>query len=172
MNETQETNVEQSGAAATDTSTLSVPVTQPTLVTESPVVPETENTEPVADSVTVPEEKISPVPVQEPVVAMTSSGGVSVGDVWANEETSFRVDMVTAAGGVSIRFRTQDTLDGSKSSFIRKARALFAKKKTLPHGEWFFGSGEEIRQFVTENGYQLEKRKEEKENKEEIKEKE
>lgn len=172
MNETQEMNVEQNGVPATDTNTLSVPVTQPAPVTESPVLSETENTEPVTASVVAPTEKGASVSVQEPVAVMTSSGGVSVGDVWANEETSFRVDMVTAVGGVSIRFRTQDTLDGSKSSFIRKARALFEKKKPLPHGEWFFGSGEEIRQFVTENGYQLEKRKEEKENKEEIKEKE
>lgn len=169
MNETQETNLEQSGV--TDMNTLSVPVAQPALVAESPVLSETENTEPVADSVTVPEEKVLPVPAQEPVVAMTSSGGVSVGDVWVNEETSFRVDMVTAVGGVSIRFRTTDTLEGSKSSFIRKARALFEKKKPLPHGEWFFGSGEEVRQFIAENNYQLEKRKEnEKENKEVTKE--
>lgn len=171
MNETQETNVGQGGATATNMGTFFALVTQPALAAESPVVPETKNTEPVVDSVAASEETVASVSTQEPVAMMASSGGVSVGDIWANEETSFRVDMVTAAGEVSIRFRTQDTLDGSKSSFIRKARALFEQKKTLPYGEWFFGSGEEIRQFVMENGYQLEKRKEAKENKEEIKEK-
>lgn len=90
-----------------------------------------------------------------------SSSGVSEGDTWVNQDTAFRVDAVTPAGGVHIRFRTTDTLEGSSSSFIRKARALLEKKAALPQGEWFFGSGEEIQQFIEQNGYQLEKRKEE-----------
>ncbi len=161
MNETQEMNSEQIAPLETDTHVSSEPVMPSEPVLQSPIAPETENVESISDVAPVVGDELHPQPVKEPVPVVTSSGGVTIGDVWSNEETSFRVDSVTAVGGVSIRFRTKDTLDGSKSSFIRKARALFEKKKPLPHGEWFFASGEEIRQFVEQNVYKLEKRKEE-----------
>lgn len=159
MNETQEMNSEQGAVSGVEMNTPSaliaqlIPIAQssaPSEVKESTIDLVSESGSEVPDSV-----------VEKPAPTITSSGGVSVGDIWSNEETSFRVDEVTAVGGVNIRFRTQDTLEGSKSSFIRKAQALFKKKKNLPHGEWFFGSGEEIHQFIEQNGYRLEKRKEE-----------
>jgi len=152
MDEIRETNVESNGASATDVGVPTVPVVQ------SSALPDVENADPMTtDSVPVSEEQSVPAQQQEiPVVA--SSGGVSVGDVWVNEQTLFRVDGVTPVGGVSIRFRTQESVEGLNSSFIRKARAFFEKKESVPHGEWFFGSGEEIRQFIEQNGYQREKR--------------
>ena len=152
MNETQEMNPEQGAVSGAEMNASRASVAQSVPDTQSSVPSEAK--ELIVDSV--------PAAVAEkPAPTIASSGGVSVGDIWSNEETSFRVDEVTAVGGVNIRFRTQDTLEGSKSSFIRKAQALFKKKKNLPHGEWFFGSGEEIHQFIEQNGYRLEKRKEE-----------
>ena len=152
MNETQEMNPEQGAVSGMEMNASRASVAQSVPDTQSSVPSEAK--ELIVDSV--------PAAVAEkPAPTIASSGGVSVGDIWSNEGTSFRVDEVTAVGGVNIRFRTQDTLEGSKSSFIRKAQALFKKKKNLPHGEWFFGSGEEIHQFIEQNGYRLEKRKEE-----------
>lgn len=152
MNETQEMNPEQGAVSGMEMNASRASVAQSVPDTQSSVPSEAK--ELIVDSV--------PAAVAEkPAPTIASSGGVSVGDIWSNEGTSFRVDEVTAVGGVNIRFRTQDTLKGSKSSFIRKARALFEKKERLPHGEWFFGSGEEIRQFIEQNGYRLEKRREE-----------
>ena len=152
MNETQEMNPEQGAVSGMEMNASRASVAQSVPDTQSSVPSEAK--ELIVDSV--------PAAVAEkPAPTIASSGGVSVGDIWSNEGTSFRVDEVTAVGGVNIRFRTQDTLEGSKSSFIRKARALFEKKERLPHGEWFFGSGEEIRQFIEQNGYRLEKRREE-----------
>ncbi len=165
MNETQGMSSEQNGESATDTNTLSVSATQAASVIGSSVLPETENAVPAVDSVAAPEERRGSLPSQETNVAMTSPGEVSVGDVWINEETSFRVDVVTVAGGVGIRFRIGDDLESSKSSFARfvqRAKVLFRKKELLPSGEWFFGSEEEIHQYIVKNGYRLEKRKDEK----------
>ena len=156
MDEIRETNVESNGASDVE---VVVPPAVP--VVQTPALSEVENAVPMTDSVSVSAEQ--PVPAQQQEIpVVTSSGGVSVGDTWTNEQTSFRVVAVTPVGGVSIRFRTQETLEGSNSSFIRKVKELFEKKKKpLPHGEWFFGSGEEIQQFIEQDGYQLEKRKEE-----------
>jgi hypothetical protein len=165
MDEIRETNSEQGAIPVVETSVSSV--ARFTASVEQPLVPLERNGVDNSGSDTGPVltsgEEPHFVPAQEPVPVIVSSGGVSIGDIWSNEETSFRVDGVTAVGGVNIRFRTRDTLEGSKSSFIRRARALFEKKKLLPNGEWFFGSGEEIRKFIEQNEYRLEKRKEEKE---------
>ncbi|MBP6889363.1 MAG: hypothetical protein KBC83_02835 [Candidatus Moranbacteria bacterium] len=162
MNEEQTVPLEPSGVSIIDMGAT------PAAVVASPTAPSLEvGAEPIAALVSVPEEevRITPPQVVEPVLVVASSGGVSIGDIWSNKESSFRVDSITSVGGVSIRFRTKDMLEGSSSSFIRKARALFGKKENPPHGEWFFGSGEEMRQFIEQNAYQLEKRKEENENK-------
>ena len=159
MNETQEVNSEQGAVSGAEINASSVSVAQPVSTTQSPAPSEVK--ESTIDSVAESGSEVPTTVVKESVPTIISSGGVSVGDIWSNEETSFRVDEVTSVGGVNIRFRTRDTLEGSKSSFIRKARALFVKKERLPHGEWFFGSGEEIRQFIEQNGYRLEKRREE-----------
>ena len=123
MNETQEMNPEQGAVSGMEMNASRASVAQSVPDTQSSVPSEAK--ELIVDSV--------PAAVAEkPAPTIASSGGVSVGDIWSNEETSFRVDEVTAVGGVNIRFRTQDTLEGSKSSFIRKAQALF--KMNLPDG--------------------------------------
>ena len=159
MNETQEMNPEQGAVSGAEMNASRASVAQSVPATQSSTPSEAK--ELIVDSVPESGSEVPVAVAEKPAPTITSSGGVSVGDIWSNEETSFRVDEVTAVGGVNIRFRTQDTLEGSKSSFIRKAQALFKKKKNLPHGEWFFGSGEEIHQFIEQNGYRLEKRKEE-----------
>ncbi|MBP7811299.1 MAG: hypothetical protein KA054_00425, partial [Candidatus Moranbacteria bacterium] len=115
MDEIRGTDSEPNGVSGIEVTVLAAPVTQPSVLLE------VENTVPMIDSAPVSEEQPAPAQQQE-IPVVTSSGGVSVGDTWVNKQTSFRVVTVTPAGGVNIRFRTQETLEGSNSSFIRKVK--------------------------------------------------
>ena len=95
----------------------------------------------------------TPMPQSETVI----DANVLLGDVWSNNDHSFRVDNVAPTGGVRIRFRSDATLDAQPFS-IKKIQSFFQKKSSVPSGEWFFGSSEEFKHFVDDGGYQLEKR--------------
>ena len=100
----------------------------------------------------------SPVRVPEAsIVPMPGGEIVQMGDVWTNEESTFRVDTLEPTGSVNIRFRVAAHADSRRFS-AQKIVDFFKKKSVVPMGEWFFGSIDEFKRFVDEKGYRLEKR--------------
>lgn len=79
-------------------------------------------------------------------------------DVFTNNQYLFRVDQVNEGGAVRIRFRSDAHLDAKPFS-SQKILDFLRNKKSAPEGDWLFGSKEEFRRFVNENGYRLEKRR-------------
>lgn len=118
-----------------------------------------ENISTVAPAVPVPaaprEDIVGPSPAS--VAESAREGVAQTADVWTNGEYSFRVDQITPAGSVRIRFRTDASLDPKPLSPSRII-AFFRRKGNAPDGEWFFGSVEEFERFADEGGYRLEKR--------------
>lgn len=100
---------------------------------------------------------ISSVAPSEMSAVDSNQNEVAVEDIWTNGKYTFRVDQVTSAGSVHIRFRTDANLDAKPFS-PNKILAFLMRKETAPDGDWFFGSVEEFRNFAAEGGYRLEKR--------------